>query len=310
MALLHHWDRHASFSITTSANAHELWQGVFPRVAFKHAFVMSALLGISALHLAHLHENHRQYYLIEAARHHGDAVQGLRKNLEHITPEISDALFACATLNSVYIFTAAGPLADGVPEHGTAVSIKHRTLGTDWIPHIRGVGIVLRPVYEYVSQGPFAPALRSGHWDLVDPDIDPGLEDEVFRDLKAAWIQDPAKDIYDESIQHLRRCSSFMAHLDDSPKEGMPEYGYNGPWSGPFIWLHSVPQEFFMRLDQRQPCALLVFAHFGAILQRIDNFWIMSGWGRRIVSVVDEMLGNYWDRWIQWPRKVVGFDQA
>lgn len=109
MFLLHHWTRHASRSITTSARADELWQGVFPRIAFQHASVLSALLSLSALHLAHLHEQHRQFYLIEAARHNHDAVKGLRESLEHITPAISDALFACASLNSVYLVCPGHP---------------------------------------------------------------------------------------------------------------------------------------------------------------------------------------------------------
>lgn len=109
MFLLHHWTRHASRSITTSVRADELWQGVFPRIAFQHAFVLSALLSLSALHLAHLHEQHRKFYLIEAARHNHDAVKGLRESLEHITPEISDALFACASLNSVYLVCSCNP---------------------------------------------------------------------------------------------------------------------------------------------------------------------------------------------------------
>jgi len=106
MFLLHHWTRHASRSITASARADELWQGVFPRIGFRHDFVMSAILSLSALHLAHLHEPYRQFYLIEAARHNHDAVKGLRESLENITPEMSDALFACASLNSVYIVCA------------------------------------------------------------------------------------------------------------------------------------------------------------------------------------------------------------
>lgn len=331
MALLHHWTRHASRSITGSTYADELWQGVFPRIAFQHAFVMSALLSLSALHLAHLHSHHRQYYLIEAARHNHDAVKGLRENLEHITPQVSDALFACSSLTSVYMFVSAldrafhhtrepvltqrlrftsnGPLTDGDPDHNSPTSIKHRTLGAEWLPLLRGVSTVLHPVYQYVKQGPLAPLMLLGNWDATDPDAQPSLEDEALRSLASAWSQDPAAAVYNEALLQLRRCQAFMRHFDGSPSQLEPEYGYNGSWSGPFIWLHGVSQEFVTRLHQRQPFALLVFAHFGAVLHKLDRFWITSGWGGRIVQVVDEMLGSYWEKWMQWPREAVGMPQ-
>ena len=309
MALLHHWTRHASRSIAGSSSADELWQGIFPRVAFQHTFVMSALLSLSALHLAHLHERHRRYYLIEAARHNQNAITGLRHGLANLTPEISDGVFACTTLNSVYIFVAAGPLGDDAPEHGSPASVNHRTLGADWITHLRGVAVVLRPVHEHVMRGPLAPLMRYGNWDTIEPDSEAGPDDAILLDLKSAWSDETTTEVYDEALYFLRRCSIFMKDWDGQASKCTPEYGYNGPWSGPFIWLHCVPPQFLVKIDQRQPHALLIFAHFGAILHSLDEHWVMSGWGRRIVSVIYELLGSYWDAWLRWPRKVVGLEQ-
>jgi len=174
------------------------------------------------------------------------------------------------------------------------------------MPLLRGVGIVLHPVHKHVMQGPLAPLMLVGNWDETDPNAS---QHDALRHLSSAWTQDPGADIYDQVLLQLRRCSVFMQHFDGSPSEHSPEYGYNGPWSGPFIWLHSVPQDFVTKLHQRQPFALLVFAHFGALLHRLDHIWVTAGWGGRIVSVVAEILGSYWDRWMQWPREAVGIAQ-
>lgn len=173
------------------------------------------------------------------------------------------------------------------------------------MPLLRGVGIVLHPVYSHVKKGPLAPLMLTGNWDATDPDTS---QDQALLDLRSAWTQEDASaSLYDQVLLELRRCSAFMQHfIDGSPSE---EYGYNGPWSGPFIWLHCASQEYVTKLHQRQPIALLIFAHFGALLQRLDHIWVTAGWGSRIVSVVDEILGSYWDRWMQWPREVVGIVQ-
>jgi hypothetical protein len=87
--------------------------------------------------------------------------------------------------------------------------------------------------------------------------------------------------------------------------KSLPNWGYNRGWAGPLVFLHLAPEEYFTQLHQRQPPALILYAYFGALLHKMNDFWFMEGWGRDVVQVVDELLGDYWISWMKWPKGVV-----
>lgn len=88
-------------------------------------------------------------------------------------------------------------------------------------------------------------------------------------------------------------------------EDELRSWGINRSWSAPLMWLHFSPDDFLIRLNQRQPIALLIFAHFGVLLHGLTNYWFFHGWGQAIVAAVDELLGDYWSDWMQWPRDAV-----
>lgn len=60
------------------------------------------------------------------------------------------------------------------------------------------------------------------------------------------------------------------------------------------MFIHFTPQAFFTLLHQRRPTALLFFASFGALPNTAaDDCWLLEGWRRDIVGVVDDLLGSY-----------------
>jgi hypothetical protein len=60
-----------------------------------------------------------------------------------------------------------------------------------------------------------------------------------------------------------------------------------------------------LRLQQRQPAALLLFAHFGGLSAGLQGYWWMEGWGKNIVVAAAETLGSYWNVWIELPWRLV-----
>ena len=288
------------------STADELWQDVFPQIGFQHSFVMHAILSLSALHLAHLDTSCRRRRLRDAAQHHNEALKGFRECIDQMKDDASDALFACASLNIVYVFGMFGRVYDDDASDVTAASRKQRTLGGEWIPMIRGVDAVLKPIYLRVRTGPLAPLLNIGNWDDIDPDNNPLPEDEYFRSLQALWSEDSGAEVYDKALYVLRKCCKYVKQPGTTTAEVHAQWGYNGRWAGPMIWLYFSPEEVFLPLHQRQPAALLIFAYFGALLHELEGYWFMKGWGYDIVNVVDELLGDYWSNWTEWPKQAVG----
>ncbi|RSL67383.1 hypothetical protein CEP51_012666 [Fusarium floridanum] len=229
------------------------------------------------------------------------ALYGFQEGISQMTDDNSDALFVCASLNILHVFGVFGPLYDG-----PTASRKSRILGAEWIPTIRGVGAVLGPVYERVRFGPLSPLLGLGNWDELDPNDHPGAEDSHYRSIQEVWAQSHDAEVYDNALYHLRKCNAYMKQFKSMNPQVLAEWGYNQAWSGPFIWLHSSADGYFELLQQRQPPALLIFAYLGTLFHSLNDYWFMDGWGRNMVDVADELLGEYWSRWMAWPKAVVG----
>jgi hypothetical protein len=282
------------------------WQKVFPEIAFQHSYLMHRILSVAALHVIYLRPENRHARLCDAAHHHTQALSGFREGINSLGPDNSDALFASAILAFFYAFLTFGKLYDGYGDDASTAARTSRILGAEWIPLIRGVEAVLQPVYDHVRVGPLRSMLTLRNWDDLDPDVQPGPDDENLLRLRDLWASDENADVYNETLYLLRRTSTWMMQFQDQRGGHGPEWEYNRDWSGPFIWLFIVPEKYFVLQCQRQPLALVLFAHFGALLQRLDEYWWMQGCGKSIVGVVDECLGPYWSQWTEWPKLVVG----
>ena len=309
LVLLHHWTLFTSRDIPQSPSADYCWHTVFPRIAFRHPFVMHGILSLAALHLAHGDPSSREQHTLNASRHHSISLQGLHRAIDHIGDDNADALFAASVLNVIYIFAMMKPFNHGA--RGISDSSRSRiicALGTEWIPMIRGVRVVLQPVYERVRLGPLSPLINLGSWDDLDVDLNPSPDDDVFRSIRECWSQSPEldKQYYDETLQILRKCRLYITQSTTMDARSLPIWGHNRGWAGPLVFLHLAPEEYFTRLHQRQPPALILYAYFGALLHNMDGFWFMEGWGRDVVQVVDELLGDYWISLMKWPKGVVG----
>ncbi|KAH7128841.1 C6 zinc finger domain-containing protein, partial [Dactylonectria macrodidyma] len=292
LALLHHWTLSTSLSIVNSPDVDHYWQEVFPQIAFRHPFVMHGILSLAALHPAYMHAATRQQLILIGTQHCILALQGFQEGIDAMGDDNSDALFVCTLLNFLYTFATFGPLCNDIEGDACSVDRKSRVLGAEWIPMIRGVEAVLHQVYDRVRLGPLCPLLSLGNWDSLDPNQQP-VEDGQFRSREAIWAHSSDAETYDNTLYLLRKCNMYMRQFRTMDATALAQWGYNRAWSASFIWLHSAPDEYFVLLRQRQPPALLIFAYLGTLLHGLEGRWFMEGWGRNIVDVVGELLGEY-----------------
>ncbi|KAI2633629.1 hypothetical protein GGS26DRAFT_554107 [Hypomontagnella submonticulosa] len=326
--LLHHWSTTVSLSMLKTPWVDQLFQHVLPRIAFHHPFLMHAVLSLAALHSAHLEDlssssaasslpsPRSQDLVIDAVEHHNRAIPGFRDAIDNITQANCDAVFATAILNLFYVFATFGKrTAEGKRTGGECGEVDHddaekpadtrsQILGVKWINLIRGVGAVVRAGMGFVRAGPLSRLSSIGDWEETDPDVEKSAEDEVLLRLESIWrtgsYQAEEAELYSETLRCLRRTVAWMNKGKAVKSEDH--------WLGPFIWLHMVPEEYFDRLWQRQPPALVLFAYFGVVVHSLDEFWWVEGWGVEIVKELDKILGSYWSSWLKWPRKEVGLN--
>lgn len=265
---------------------------------------MHGILSLAALHLAYTEPTNKMQYTLAATRHHNEALQGFRDSMNETTDENSDALFACATLNWIYVFRTLGRHHDHVG-HRSRSSHTSRVLGAEWIPLICGAEVVLQPVYERVRLGPLGAMLDMGDWEQLDPDGGTVAEDHHFREIRASWAESGHAQVYDDAICILRKCNMYLRLYAVPGAEPLEKWGWNREWAGPLKFLFFAPKAFFSLLRQRQPPALLIFAYFGVLLHYSNEHWFLEGWGQDIVEVVDDILGDYWKPWMAWPIEVI-----
>ncbi|KAF2021849.1 hypothetical protein BU24DRAFT_384131 [Aaosphaeria arxii CBS 175.79] len=315
LAFLHHWTLTTSRSIVESPQMDHVWQSTFPNIGFRHNFVMQGLLCLSALHIAYLHPPNRRAHMQVAAMYHTQSLNGFRNAIAAADLDHGDALFVGAILAFLCSFVTFGELYEEFTDDSAVGAIgamgtrATRVLGADWIPLVRGLEAILGPVYDQIRTGPLEILLDIGNWDDLDPDVHPGVGDEQMLAIRQLWKDDNNHQIYEETLQKLRKGSAWVKHFQATvynPESGAQEPSYNQGWSTPFIWLFMVPEGYLKLQRQRQPIALVLFAYFGTLIQQIDRFWWAQGCAKNIVAVTSECLGPFWDPWIAWPKSFVG----
>ncbi|KAH7268029.1 hypothetical protein B0J15DRAFT_577887 [Fusarium solani] len=313
LRLLHHWITYTSQDICRCPPARHIWQGILPQIGFKHPYVLHALLGLAALHIAYQNPQERKVRWMDAVDHHSRALDGFQRAVRCITEENSEALFVGSVCNVLYVFALSNPLQETLDtvSYPATSSRNDRILGAEWIPMIRGLEAVLQPIHIHLQSGRISTIMSLGNWFELDAEknsSDP--VDEYFCRTRETWKDSNCSEIYETTLQTLRKCYLYSQQFSSMDPKVIDQWGWNRAWSGPLMFIHFAPEAYFTLLQQRQPPALVLFAFFGALLHKLDDYWFLEGWGRSIVEVVEDVLGAYWKPWISWPLRVVEVEQS
>jgi hypothetical protein len=310
--LLHHWSVVTSLTMVNTPGVDHIWQTVMVQVGTQNPYVMHGIFSLTALHLAYLDPPNKHALMATAAQYHNKALRDFQTRICNVDHHDSDALFASASINIFYVIAAFGNLYHGDADESSAVR-RARILGEEWITLIRGVNRLLQQIGERVRVGPLKSLLSLGNWEELDPDTTTVPYDAEMQSLRSIWVGSADAPVYNESLYLLRKCCAWTKQFREFPDHILPQlsshpsWAYNRSWSGPFIWLSLVSDAYLLRLHQRQPAALLIFAHFGGLSAGLEGYWWMEGWGKNIVLAVADTLGSYWDVWMKLPwRLAVG----
>jgi hypothetical protein len=306
LALLHHWTLETSKSIISTHELDQIWRRVFPEIGFRYTYVMYSIFSLTSLHIAYLNPSDRHLHICDAARYHNKALSGFREDINYIGAENSNALFANAILSFFYAFLTFGNFYGTYNGETSSEVQTSQILGDEWIPLARGVEAVLGLIYDHVKTGPLSSLLSLGNWEMLDPVACSAPNDQELQKIKEIWTESENAKVYDEALDLLRKCNAWMTQFKGKEGETEETWGYNRAWSGPFIWLFLISNEYLLLQRQRQPAALIIFAYFGSLLQRLDEYWWMEGCGKSIVGAVQGCLGSFWNPWMQWPKDFVG----
>lgn len=72
-----------------------------------------------------------------------------------------------------------------------------------------------------------------------------------------------------------------------------------------FIWIYHVMDDFVPLLEIPTQEALAVFAHFCALLKRLEFHWWLAGWADHLIGEIQRLVDAEHEQWIEWPVREV-----
>ncbi|KAI3317720.1 hypothetical protein HD806DRAFT_514104 [Xylariaceae sp. AK1471] len=258
------------------------------RLALQFPWLLHAVLAISSRHLAVLKPESSSLYLSEAFHLQNEAINIF--NSERL--QIDETNCAAALLFS---------------------SILGRHMLVDSLAGLESDGSVLLNSYcQYVQIHRGLRAIASDSWQLLP-------ESEIWPLMLFSGIQRPRTGRGTE-LEDLRRWIQVSQGLDEETLEvcleavnllqvGLDEIctakaNYR-QYQMAFIWSVCNPAQFNNLVMQRLPQALVILAHYAALLHHAKNLWQIRDAGYRFLHMVCSALGPGYGSQLWWVRNLV-----
>ncbi|KAH8652624.1 hypothetical protein BGZ60DRAFT_419937, partial [Tricladium varicosporioides] len=268
LELLNLWHTFTALKLSESCEVRRVMREVVPREGFTHNFLMHGLLAIAALHRVQLDGNISDIILQEAAiLHKQKALSMYTPLLSNITEENCNALFAFACLLSILSF------ASQISEFTRTV--KDIADIVDILRLVRGVAVIVEQSRDWIERSEMSILLRSGRFTAF-PITSSNLPSEAEVQLRHLLdeCQEECKDsnlaaIYLSTIRLL--IGSYLAYSTTFDNTRI------------LSWPVEVDTRFFNLLLQSDQTALVIFAHYGAVIALLEGTWWLRGWGRLVI---------------------------
>ncbi|XRM45013.1 transcription factor [Aspergillus tubingensis] len=317
MLLFHHFSTSPELTGAQPKARQQLSQ-----IAFAHHYVMHILLAFSGFHLVRRSDDQQwsqsmgftetEIYT-EAERHFNVAVRDVSAILPHLDRDNSPAMYVSA----IFIFISS--LARG-PQPGEYLAFR-----SDGDPGHLSLFLGVRSVFELCS-GDMPTSVFAIHGEVNSsaPASDKprnetqgdGSEStsqrwtklgdyrhhlETYRALLMASIpiEDSKLPIYLQTLDRLRDSLDviFGSHQGTIGMALFPLV---------FAWLYQLPDAVVGDLQRREPVALIMFAFFLYLLDRLDHVWFIYGWPRHILEGIRMHLDTEYSGYIQWAVDHIG----
>lgn len=293
--LLRHYRTSTYAAISTGFSNQVFWQQTVIQLACEHDFLLLAILSLTSLHLAHINPEHHAKLTMQASLYQDMAMSKFREAIANPTPKNCNATLVFHHLLVMYTF-AAEPKDDDllwITREGDEVVPR-------WLHFIRSACDLLCDVWEWVEKGPCQALAFSWEAPFETSKVYEESTLELLLTLippassKRAWTGDVIN-IYQEAASEL---ALAFACSESSPSRFTI-------WDVLRIWPVKLSTMFMTLLQEEQPCALILFAHYTVLLERIDNLWYFQGRANSLLKLIHRKLDPYWHTFIPPVLKIV-----
>ncbi|CRG83666.1 hypothetical protein PISL3812_01021 [Talaromyces islandicus] len=292
LELMHHYSTVSYRTISNHSEFMDSFQFQVPKIALSHPFLMHGLLALSASHLVHLTKDSERVKEYEelAFGHQTLALRLFRRELDNITPSNSEAMFAFASIATVLAFAslqttgvqALTPIDEmfqiynltrGVSEILETSNLWFKT-SNSWVPNV--LASMRTP------EKPLPANIEENISLLFKLNLDLTVTGQTIEETAA-------------SENAIRELSTTFQQVHS---------GFAIVCA--FRWPICVGPIFISNLRDRRPMALILLAHYCILLHKMDDFWWMKGWPRRLLHSIYTTLDPSWKDAIRWPVELIG----
>ncbi|KAK8205947.1 hypothetical protein IWZ01DRAFT_60321 [Phyllosticta capitalensis] len=301
LQLLHHYSTCTSVTMSEVESIRRCYQIVYPSIGYSSKAVMHGILGVAALHLAHLQPGPRNKWLLISTNHQNRAISEFRLTLPSITQSNCDELYALSSLTTVFRCASLPIPTD--PHQPDPID---DTIETFMLT--RGVNEVLKTSYHWVGAGPLAPMLVPERLAPFVPfgsatvtRLDEfGLQpqfDELRRLVSHEAFDPPLRATLLGGLADLALCFHRVVSQPEDREPGMV-----------VMFPIRISPEFIFLTRQRHPAALVLLAYWCCLVHNHSNYWWWGDRGKRVVRAVAEVLEDRWRHYLEWPLQYVSDD--
>ncbi|KIN08884.1 hypothetical protein OIDMADRAFT_48727 [Oidiodendron maius Zn] len=304
--LLHHFFTFALFTFVPRGDIdYHIIQLILPTLQSSE-FVLRAVLGISALHLASLYsETNCSRYQNLALEHLYQGTSSFRTTVDRLDPQNIDAIFTFSGMSILFEIALMHPaykiyLREQSPiDQLLQVFILWRkivTLRQSFPQSFRQAILPKQVIVQGMTDAHRSKMMESKlaqmqHFGLLSSELDSITQ--RLHSLNRATTTDSAEvQIYAEAIDLL--------HLTFSNFIKSP-----GHWSLALLWPSGMSMSCVEHMRERRPFALLLLGYYCALLHHGTNQWWMREWDRSVLSAISQTLDGQWIKHISWAVQAV-----
>ena len=302
LRLLHQYSKKTSLDllVTHSVKGEQLWSVACPRLGFDHDAVLYAMFTLAALHIAksdpiwpysEAMDAHRRY-LDLALRAHSDDVAHLNKDNADAACVASSLLRVCA-----FAYLSERPVAP-------------YTLPLQWLQMTVGSGKLFQATWDWIQKDENS---ISGKLINRTPELTPFNKSLFLESNRQGFEylceQPTATEPWDPDIDHAYKVAvSYIGSILIAIARGEERGGDVCRRTIAFPML--VHPRFITLVEEQQPRALVVLAHYFAVVAKFKNVWWMGDSGRREVLGIQTILPAEWQDAMRWPLENVADDNG
>lgn len=282
LELILQWTNDTHRFFIRSEETRHIWRDLIVEEAFQAPFLMHGVLAVSALQLSLSRPEQQAFWLGIATAHKGQALPPFLASFADINTSNAKAMLGFAGLVVAFAFGSA--LTDGPDADKPSLGALNDAFGL-----CKGVQEITNSASQFLRESTFAPLLNPAHPSVVIPHSTTEALDYLENMNSSAWLgKHYDAETYARSIKALR---------DLTP------YTYMQPTSMTLAagWAIRSPAPYLDYLQNHEPFALVVHAHYCVFLHYARENCFIQSWGSAVLRDIWHILDSTWKEHIRWP---------